>query len=83
MEILNFREFIAQKGAKEVYNSVSITKDGVPTKGGLYDPEIFGFLRENLYDKYGYINLNMKVLHPLIHKNMGKISNSLNRILTK
>ena len=52
---------------KPVTNPINMERDGIPTDDGLFSTEIFGVTAEERKHKYGYINLNTKIIHPVIY----------------
>ena len=83
LQILDTNKFIKENGCLEVTNSLSFDKKLIPTKDGLYSPEIFGTTKQELFERFGYINLGAKILHPLIYKNIGSISGIFKKILNR
>jgi hypothetical protein len=82
-KILDFTKFIKENNCKEVTNIQSFNKDMSPTPDGLYSTIIFGSTKQEQFEKFGYVNLGAKILHPLMHKNIGMISGLFKKVLAK
>lgn len=52
---------------KPVTNPIPFERERIPTEDGLFSTEIFGNTVEERKHKYGYINLNTKIIHPVIY----------------
>jgi len=55
----------------------------VPNAGSFYDSSIFGFSSREIFNKFGYLELQEPVFHPLIYKNIGKLGGNINKCLSK
>jgi hypothetical protein len=78
MNILHINDFIKDNQLKRITNAS--TFDGIdPARNGLYDPEIF----TDESNTFAYIQLPVRVLDPLIYKNIALIDGIFKRILDK
>jgi len=76
-KLLDVEKFIKEKHAKPVLSEKTFVFNKVgfePDPNGLYSYQIFGRTIKEQRDRYGYINLKQAVMHPLIYKNLKKIS---------
>jgi len=85
--LLDVNKFVKEKNSRVITTSRTFTKDKdnqmVPNSGSLYDPALFGFTSKDQFEKYSYINLNEVVMHPVIHKNIGKVGTDFNKCMQK
>ncbi len=85
-KLLDIDKFIREKQAKPVTSpNTLIRKNGlwIPDPNGLYSEFIFGIDRKEQREKYGYIDFKTFIMHPLIFKNLGKISSLFAAVANK
>jgi len=85
-KLLDVNKFIKEKQAKPVTSPNTLIKKGglwSPDPNGLYSQYIFGFSRKEEREKYGYIDFKSFIVHPLIFKNLGKISSIFASVANK
>jgi hypothetical protein len=83
LQILDTNAFIKEHKCLEVKNPQSFDRKFEPTEDGLYSRIIFGINKQELFTKFGYINLGARILHPLMYKNIVHISGIFKKVLTK
>lgn len=71
LDILNINKVIQDNKLIRVSDPISFHK-GEPNINGLYSPIIFGSKTQDKYEKYAYMNLGVKIIHPFIYKNLKK-----------
>ena len=74
MKIYNFDKEIREKGYMQVTSPNLFTAQGTPDPDGLVSNVIFGITPLDRQDRYGYIDLGERFLHPLIYKRVLKRS---------
>lgn len=82
-DILDQKKYIKDNNWLKVTNQISFSKDMNPTEDGLYSRTIFGITKKEQFFKCGYIDLNYKILHPLIYKNITSVHRNFKFILNK
>ena len=85
-KLLDVEKFIKEKQAKPVFSEKTfdiVKGEFIPNPNGLYSKDIFeGHGIKDAREKYGYIDLKTVILHPLIFKNLKKISGLMYKIAT-
>lgn len=61
-------KFIKANEVEEITNPIYFIRDGVPTSDGLLSNEIFGITKEDRGNRFGYIELTEKFMHPFVYK---------------
>lgn len=72
LDVLNINKYIKDNNLIEVKDPISFINQE-PNPSGLYSPLIFGTRKQEKFEKYAYINLGLKIIHPVIYKNLKKI----------
>jgi len=79
LELLDIEDYISKNKIPRVVNPQSF-KDQEPTPDGLYSPRIFGSLKKEKMTQMGYIDLQVKILHPLIFNNLKRVNSIFGKI---
>ncbi len=82
-ELLDVPHFIQEVKARAVTNPRSFDQKMEPTDDGLQSQSIFGVSTKDKFEKWGYINLEDVVMHPLIYDNISHINPVFNRAKLK
>lgn len=81
LELLDIEKYIKDNKVQRVSNPLSFKNDD-PTPDGLYSPKIFGSTKKEKSVQIGYIDLQTKILHPLVYNNLKKINTIFNKIFS-
>lgn len=66
LDLFNIDEFIKVNHCQEVTSPIFFQYDGNPTDDGLFSYTIFGMSDEDRKNRFGYVDLHSKFLHPLV-----------------
>jgi hypothetical protein len=82
LDMFNIRDFIKANKLVPVTDPVSLTSAKMPSPGGIFSYDIFGYTTEERKNTFSYVDLNGKFFHPeclKVFKRMG----SLGKIVTR
>lgn len=68
LDIMNVDKFVKTNDLEEITNPIYFVRDGVPTPDGLLSNEIFGISMDDRANRFAYIDLSAKFLHPYLYK---------------
>lgn len=83
LEVLDIDKFIKVNDLQKVTNHIFFDKPGQPTDDGLLSNTIFGITSDDRKNKFAYIDLNKKFLHPLVYKAWSKVNSKIKNIIAK
>jgi len=81
LKLLDVDKFIRNYQAKPVTSSRTFSQDFSPAPGGLQDPSIFGVSTQDKFQRWGYINLEDVILHPLVYDNLNEIHPDFKKVV--
>ena len=83
LEILDIDRFIKVNSLLEVTDSIYFERSGMPTERGLFSKTIFGLPgSQERRTKWGWINLNIPYMHPIVYKTALQIDTKFQEILS-
>jgi len=82
-KLLDVSNFLHRVDAKAVTNSRSFNRSMEPEPEGLQSRTIFGVSTKDKFEKWGSLNLEDVVMHPLIYNNLSEINAIFKRVLNK
>ena len=74
MKIYDFNKAIRENGYMQVASTNLFTAQGTPDPDGLVSNVIFGTTTQDRQDRYGWIDLGERFIHPLVYKRILKRS---------
>lgn len=83
LEVLDINKFIKVNDLPKVTNYSFFDKPGQPSEDGLLSYTIFGITSDDRRNRFAYIDLNKKFLHPLIYKAWVKVNSKIKNVIAK
>ncbi len=83
LEVLDTDKFVKVNNIEKVSNPVFFEKPGQPNDDGLLSNRIFGITPDDRKNRFAYIDLGKKFLHPLIYKAWVKVNPKVKNIIAK
>lgn len=80
-EILDPEKLIKFNELKEITNPIIFSRDNIPSSDGLLSNEIFGIIKDDRANIFGYIELQEYFFNPLIYKIWSRLDRRIRTII--